>query len=94
MKTIFFATLAIISTSIYASAGQLIDLGLMGGKEAHAQVISDDGSAVAGNFIDTKGIWHIFRWTKTEGIQDLGTVHDAKNGGGAYVVGMSADESD
>ncbi len=72
----------------------LLELGNLGGKNAHIHGISADGSVVVGSIViaddrprDT--VHHVFRWSHVNGVQDLGTM----GGESADAASVSADGS-
>ena len=70
-------------------------LGTMGGPSERARGASADGSVVVGDWLDTSAVpvsvpvSHVYRWTQSEGGQDLGTL----GGKWAFATGVSGDGS-
>jgi probable HAF family extracellular repeat protein len=52
------------------------DIGTLGGAEAYAPALNDAGQ-VAGYSSNPSGNYHAFRWSKTSGMVDLGTLSNA-----------------
>ena len=66
------------------------DLGTLGGSESGAYSVSADGSVVVGWAQTVAGQAHAFRWTASEGMQDLGRLPYNE---GAWAFGVSGDGS-
>lgn len=66
------------------SSGVISDLGTLGANPTSAQCVSGDGLVVAGMGYLPNGNFMAFRWTSTEGMQDLGVPM-------THALGMSHD---
>jgi probable HAF family extracellular repeat protein len=64
------------------------DLGALEGGFSRADSVSADGSVVVGAAYNAAGWWRAFRWTETEGLQDIGTLPGFV---GSFAYGVSAD---
>jgi len=78
-------------------AQRLIWLGqLPGGLESEALGVSADGTVVVGTAINAEGFRRAFRWTESDGMQDLGTLGGvlslgtAVSADGQTIVGYSS----
>jgi probable HAF family extracellular repeat protein len=58
----------------------MIDLGTLGGDEAHARDINNLGQVV-GESKTASGDWHAFLWDSADGMRDLGTLGGASSWG-------------
>jgi probable HAF family extracellular repeat protein len=66
---------------------RLIWLGTLGGWESEASDVSADGAVVVGWAINEKGHKRAFRWTESDGMQDIGTL----GGSTSVATSISAD---
>jgi|GEM_PF-3722972 len=67
-----FVALFALAGDCVAEMGYLDDLGVLESNSSEANGVSADGSVVAGEAY-ASGNWTAFRWTKTTGMQNLGT---------------------
>jgi probable HAF family extracellular repeat protein len=74
---------------IYPQQPELIWIGTLGGNQSDARAVSEDGSVVVGASKDANGNLHAFRWTSSNGMQDLGTL----GGDWSEATDVSADGS-
>jgi probable HAF family extracellular repeat protein len=80
-------------------AQRLVWLGqLPGGLESEALGVSADGTVVVGTAINSDGFRRAFRWTESDGMQDLGTlggvlsIGNAISADGQTIVGYSSNQ--
>jgi probable HAF family extracellular repeat protein len=73
----------------YTQQPALIWVGTLGGTNSEARSVSSDGSVVVGVSDDSNDQPRAFRWTISDGIQDLGTL----GGDWSEATGVSADGS-
>jgi len=80
-------------------AQRLVWLGqLPGGLESEALGVSADGTVVVGTAINSNGFRRAFRWTESDGMQDLGTlggvlsIGNAVSADGQTIVGYSSNQ--
>ncbi len=78
-----------LGASINIEAQSIIWLGTLGGNESQALDISSDGSVVVGWAKDSTNKRRAFRWTSTNGMEDLGTL----GGPESIAYGVSSDGS-
>jgi probable HAF family extracellular repeat protein len=83
----------------WTSSGGMTNLGTLGGNNAQASEVSDDGSVVIG-YSDTASGTRAFRWTQAGGMVSLGTLTggaasfgNGVSGDGQAVVGYSGSAS-
>jgi probable HAF family extracellular repeat protein len=94
--------LALASVWLMLSGGwtqRLVWLGqLPGGLESEALGVSADGTVVVGTAINAEGFRRAFRWTESDGMQDLGTlggvlsIGNAISTDGQTIVGYSSNQ--
>jgi probable HAF family extracellular repeat protein len=94
--------LALASVWLMLSGGwaqRLVWLGqLPGGLESEALGVSADGTVVVGTAINSDGFRRAFRWTESDGMQDLGTlggvlsIGNAVSADGQTIVGYSSND--
>lgn len=79
------------------TGGQFLDLGSLGGGSTYIsstgqfnKSISQDGSVVVGYSRNTEGMNRPFRWTLSDGMQDIGSISE---GGYTYIRGISQNGS-
>ncbi len=87
-RSLLIATVAMSVSVLCCSHSQTITwLGNPpGGSNSNARDVSFDGTVVAGTYTDSNGQQRAFRWTSTNGMQDIGTL----GGNSAVVYGLSA----
>lgn len=77
-----------LCSAAHSQSGNLLNLTMPGANEVIPEALSADGSFVAGH-MTVQGKWHIFRWSRSNGMKDLGLI----NGHGGYVSAISNDGS-
>ncbi len=59
---------------LWSSTSGVQDLGTLGGSDAIAYGINDDGEVVGVSWLSDNTTFHAFLWTQTSGMRDLGTL--------------------
>jgi len=73
----------------WTQTGGLQDINPVAGQASDADAISEDGTAIVGEFQLPSGPYHAFRWTASTGMVDIGTL----GGPGSRALGVNHDGS-